>query len=457
MTMNRMTILVLALLTAAGAAASAQEDAVPALPSERYRLANGLEVILHQDRSVPLVAVDLWYHVGSGDEVPGKSGFAHLFEHMMFQGATHIGEDAHFEVLKRIGASGINGSTTSDRTNYYEVVPAHQLETALWLESDRMGYMLPMLTLKSLANQRDVVRNERRQSYDTQPYGKERYAVSEALYAEGHPYRHLVMGLHEDIEAASVDDVHGFFKTWYVPANATIVLAGDFDAAEAKRLIERWFGGFPASRRPSHHEVPPTMVAATRVTVTDDYAKLRRVHLAWHSPRAFADGDAELDILGHALANPGTGRVYKQLVHEKQWAQSVSARQDGNGFSGVFDIIADLRPDADLAAVEAVIQAELDRVLREPITASEVARAAVENESGTVWHLESLLARAETLQTYNHYLGDPDAIASDLARYRAATPERVHAAAVRWLGPEHRVEIITMPAGAAAPAREAKP
>ncbi|MBA2479175.1 MAG: insulinase family protein [Planctomycetes bacterium] len=455
----RWMIALAALSLAARGLAATPDGAQPDISYERYRLSNGLEVILHQDQTVPLVAVDVWYHVGSGDEVPGKSGFAHLFEHMMFQGAVHIGEDAHFEVLKRIGASSVNGSTNYDRTNYYEVVPTHQLETALWLESDRMGYMRPLLTEKSLGNQRDVVRNERRQSYDTQPYGKERYALSEALYAEGHPYRHLVMGLHEDIEAASLDDVHAFFATWYVPANATLTLAGDFEPAVAKRLVEKWFGGFPSSSRPPHREVAPTPVATTRVTVNDDYAKLRRVHYAWHSPKAFADGDAELDILAHALGNPGTGRLFQSLVHERQWAQSVSARQDGNGFSGIFDVIADLRPDADLSAVEALIASELARAISEPITAREFDRAVLANESGTIWHLETLLARAEMLQTYSHYLGDPGWIGKDLSRYRGSDTERVRAAAKRYLDPMHRVAVITMPAMASspAPAQEVKP
>ncbi|MBA3707861.1 MAG: insulinase family protein [Planctomycetes bacterium] len=442
-----------ATLALAAAHASASDD-VLALPFETYRLANGMQVILHQDRAVPLVAVDVWYHVGSGDEVPGKSGFAHLFEHMMFQGAIHIGEDAHFEVLKRIGGTGINGSTTYDRTNYYEVVPAHQLETALWLESDRMGYMLPVLTQKSLSNQRDVVRNERRQSYDTQPYGKERYAISEALYAEGHSYRHLVMGLHEDIEAASVGDVRAFFNTWYIPANATLTLAGDFDLTQAKQLVEKWFGDFPASTQPQHRAMPPTEISDTRLTVSDDYAKLRRVHLAWHSPKSFGDGDAELDILGHVLANPGTGRLYKTLVYEKQWAQTVSARQDGNGFSGIFDVIVDLRPDADLAAVEAVVEAELARATTEAVGRREFDRAVVDIESSSIWRLEGLMARAETLQLYNHYCGDPGWIGRDLQRYRSTSPEGVLAIAARYLR-AGRVEMITLPAapGGAAPAK----
>ncbi len=217
----------------------------PTLPHLQYRLANGLEIILHRDNSIPLVAVDLWYHVGARNETPGHSGFAHLFEHMLFQGAEHIGEDVHFEILRKIGGTSVNGSTNFDRTNYYEVVPSHQLETALWLESDRMGYFLPMLTDKSFRNQVDVVRNERRQNYDNQPYRSALFPLFEALYPPDHPQRHLVIGLHEHLTSANVDDVRNFYKTWYVPANATLVLAGDFDLDQARALIDKWFGGFP--------------------------------------------------------------------------------------------------------------------------------------------------------------------------------------------------------------------
>ena len=204
------------------------------IPFERYRLDNGLEVILSEDHRVPLVAVDVWVHVGSGDESVGHSGFAHLFEHMMFQGAEHIGEDVHFDVLRKLGGVSVNGTTNSDRTNFYEVVPANQLETALWLESDRLGFLLPMLTEKSLSNQRDVVRNERRQRYDNVPFGRERFALNAALYPEGHPYRYLTIGKHEDIEGASVDDVRAFWTARYTPSNATLALVGDFDKATIK-------------------------------------------------------------------------------------------------------------------------------------------------------------------------------------------------------------------------------
>src|SRR6266545_2112102 len=311
----------------------------PSIKFERYRLANGLEVILHQDNRVPLVAVDVWYHVGSGDETTGKSGFAHLFEHMLFQGSEHVGDDRHFEVLKRIGGSSVNGSTNTDRTNYFEVVPSHQLETALWLEADRMGYLLPKLTEPSFNNQVEVVRNERRQNYDNVAYGRARFAVAEGLYPEGHPYRYLTIGRHEDLEAATVEDVTAFYKKWYVPSNATLVLAGDVESAEARKLVDKWFGGFPGTRKPLHLMPPIPTIERSRREVADPFARLRRIEYAWHSPAMFAAGDAELDIVADALGAPGTGRLYKILVHEKQLAQSVSTFQASQQFSSFFEVM----------------------------------------------------------------------------------------------------------------------
>jgi zinc protease len=423
----------------------------PKLAIERYQLENGLEVILHPDRTVPLSYVSFWYHVGSGEETPGKSGFAHLFEHMMFQGSKHVGEDKHFEVLRKIGSAVINGSTNTDRTNYFEQVPSHQLETALWLESDRLGYMLPLLNEKSLANQRDVVRNERRQRVDNVPYGKSQFVLGRMLYGEGHPYRYLVIGRHEDLAAASVDDVKNFFRKWYVPANATLLIAGDIEVPATKKLVEKWFGTFPKSTRPARREVPPTPVTQTkREQITDDFAKLRRVHYAWHTPKSFAPGDAELDILASALGRGGTGRLYKILVHDKQWAQNVAVFQQSQGFSSVFHVLVDLKPEADLRAVEAVLNAELDRVMNEPISERERKRVVTETEANLVRSLESLVARGEMMQSYNHYLGDPDSFTRNLDLFRNATVEGVRNVAAQYLKKENRVEIVIMPGTPAA-------
>jgi predicted Zn-dependent peptidase len=442
--MSRTAICVVVCLASSAALA---DD--PKIPFEKYKLANGLEVILAPDPSQPLVAVNIWYHVGSGNEVPGKSGFAHLFEHMMFQGTKNTGADQHFPVLRKIGANDINGTTNTDRTNYFETVPANQLEIALWLESERMGHLLDGLDAKQLANQIDVVRNERRQRYDNVPYTKSMFALHDALYPGDHPYRYLTIGRHEDLEAAKVDDVKKFFKTWYVPANATLTLAGDFDSAQTKQMIEKWFGSFPASAKPQLVTVPAPVVAAKEFTVEDSFAKLRQITFAWHSPAAYQEGDAELDIAADALATEGTGRLYKTLVYDKQLAQTVRASQSGMTFSGQFTITVTLRTGAELDEVKKLLVAELDRIRSEPLSDKELARVVAQHEARAVYSLEDLMTRANVLQRYNQFLGDPDKRAWDLDRYRTATPDSVHATIVKTLAPAHMITVVTQPTGGA--------
>ena len=422
---------------------------VPALEHQKYVLPNGLEVILAPDSRVPLVAVNVWYHVGSGCEVPGKTGFAHLFEHMLFQGSKNVGEDRHFDVLKNIGADGVNGTTNPDRTNYFEVVPSNQLETALWLESDRMSHLLELVTQKSLDNQIEVVRNERRQRYDNVPYGKARFALYEALYPEGHPYRYLTIGRHEDLAGASLEDVKDFWRTWYVPANATLTIAGDFDPATIRATVAKWFGGMPPSKKPALVVVPPPAPRAARVEVTDAFAKLRQITWAFHSPANFAAGDAELDILANALGASGTGRLYKQLVHTQQLAQSVNVYQSGSQFSGMFAVTVTAQSGADLAAIERVVTEELARVRATPLEDAELRRAVTLVEARMIYSLEGLMARANILQGYNHYLGAPDKLGWDLARYRQATPEGIRTTAATVIDLDRAVVVVTTPAAEA--------
>jgi predicted Zn-dependent peptidase len=426
-------------------------DGDPKITFEKYKLPNGLEVILAPDQHVPLVAINVWYHVGSGDELPGKSGFAHLFEHMMFQGSKNTGEDMHFKVLKKVGAAdgAINGTTNTDRTNYFEVVPSNQLETALWLESDRMGHLLEMLTAGSLANQIDVVRNEKRQSYDNRPYTKAMFAGYEALYPEGHPYRHLTIGLHEDLERASVDDVKKFFKTWYVPANATLAIVGDFDPAQVKQVVEKWFGAFPTSVKPVLVPIPAPNVASREINVDDSFAKLRQITFSWHSPAAYADGDAELNIAAAALSEEGTGRLYKSLVYDKQLAQQVRSSQDGSTFSGLFQVTVTLRSNADLDQVKHIVLDELARVAREKLGDKEIARVVAAQEARAIYRLENLNTRANVMQEYNQFLGDPDRITWDLNRYRNTTAETVRATFAKYITLDHMITVITNPAGGA--------
>ncbi len=444
MTKNMMRTAAIALALLSPAAAVAEGD--PKITFEKYTLPNGLEVMLIPDKSVPLVAVSVWYHVGSGSENYGKSGFAHLFEHMMFQGSKHVPADKHFDILKKIGVADVNGTTNPDRTNYYEVVPSNQLETAIWLESDRMGYLLETVTLASLNNQIDVVRNERRQRYDNVPYGKTRFAVSAAMYPEGHPYRYLTIGKHEDLTAASLDDVKSFFRTWYVPANATIAIAGDFEVGDAKALVEKWFSKFPVSVKPKVARVPAPQVKTTEATVEDGFAKLRQIQFTWHSPANFADGDAELDIAANALSQEGPGHLYKALVYSGL-AQSVSAYQYGAGFSGQFVVSVTLRGDSDPAKVRSVVMAEVARLGKEPLSDRELKRVVASNEAGAIRRLETAFGKAETLQAYNHYLGEPDRISWDLDRYRKTTPEAIRAVAAKYLTPDRVVIVTTNPGG----------
>ncbi|HUC07756.1 MAG TPA: pitrilysin family protein [Solirubrobacterales bacterium] len=452
--MKLVKIWALVALVAAAPLAVADEPAAKRLPAnsdpritfEKYKLPNGLEVILAPDSTVPLVAVNVWYHVGSGYEVLGKSGFAHLFEHMMFQGSKHVGEDKHFDVLKKIGVDTVNGTTNTDRTNYFEVIPSNQLETALWLESDRMGWLLDLVTKKSLDNQIEVVRNERRQNYDNRPYGKALFAEYEALYPEGHPYRHLTIGKHEDLVQASLEDVKGFFKTWYVPANATVTVAGDFDVATGKQLVEKWFGKLPVSARPVVIAVPAPAVKAAEVTVTDDsLAKLTQVIFAWHSPANYADGDAELDILADALSREGPGRLSRALIYDRPLAQSVRVAQGSRTFSGVFEITVTLRDGAKLDEVKQIVMGEVARVRKEPLADPEIHRVIAAREAQAIRQLETAFGRSQVLQDYNHYLGDPDKLSWDLERYRAATPERIRAIAAQYLSPDHVITVITTP------------
>ena len=415
-----------------------------AIPFEKYRLDNGMEVILHQDRSVPLVAVNVWYHVGAGDETLGKSGFAHLFEHMLFQGSENVGEDRHFAILKGIGASRVNGTTNFNRTNYFEQVPANQLETALWLESDRMGFFLPLLTQKSLDNQIEVVRNERRQRLDNVPYGKSEQKMFEALYPEAHPYRGMIIGYHKDLVNSNLSDITEFYKKWYTPSNATLTLAGDFDIPTAKKLVNKWFGSLPKLPKPAQRTVETPKISRSRQVVLDQFAKLRRLSYAWHTPARFSDNDAELKVLADILAS-STGRLFKKLVHSNQLAQKVSAYQWSNQSSGSFFLEVLLKPNADLKVVEATIEQELSSIMISGVTAQELKRAVTQFESRKVWKLEHLMSRADALQSYNHFQNDPGWLQKEMDQYRAITPAKIKGAASKYLTRAHRAEILTLP------------
>jgi len=421
-------------------------DGDPALATERFTLPCGLDVVVHPDRSTPLVAVSVWYRAGSSDEVAGRTGLAHLFEHL-FKNSLHLAGRHHYEILRRAGAVDANASTGADRTAYHEVLPSSQLELALWIESDRMGYFLPGLTAERLASQQDVVINERRQRYENVPYGAERFAIAEALYDPGHPHRHLTIGLRDDIAGVELDAIVDWYRTWYVPANAQLVIAGDVEPGHARAMAEKWFGSFPAAQRPVRRTLAPApRPAPSRAVVEDGFAAIRRIHRAWTSPAAFAPGDAELDVLAAVLGAPGTGALWRALVYDRPWAQRVQVWQTSTRLGGELHVVVDLRSGADADAVRGVVDDLLARVRAGDPTAIDeraVARARTRRDAAFLWRLEGLGRRIAALQRYLLHLDTPDGLAIELARYRGVTREDVIGAAAQWLRAEAMVEVET--------------
>jgi zinc protease len=421
---------------------------IPQLDIEKYTLPNGLEVILSEDHRVPLVGVDVWYHVGPAHEAPGRTGFAHLFEHMMFQGSKHIESDAHFKLLAGAGATGVNGTTSFDRTNYFETMPSNQLELALWLESDRMGYLLEKVDQAKLSNQQDVVRNERRQSYENRPYGIVEEAMFQALFPKGHPYHGVVIGSHADIQAAKLEDVRDFFRQYYAPNNATIAIAGDIDKAATKQLVQKYFGTL--KRGPA---VPPVSAQTPAITserrlVVEDRVELPRVYMAWITPPYFKEGDADADIASSVVGQGRVSRLYKKLVYEKQIAQNVTSYQYSTLLGSVFGIEATARPGHTVQELEAVIDEEIEALRTTGPTAAEVDRARNVIETQILSGLQRVGGFggvADQLNLYNHYVGTPDYLAQDIGRRRKVTPATVRQFAQRYLAPSARVVVHGVP------------
>ncbi|AKT42575.1 M16 family metallopeptidase [Chondromyces crocatus] len=426
--------------------ASASKRVEVTLPFEKYVLPNGLEVILHEDRRTPIVAVNVWYHVGSKDEAAGKNGFAHLFEHVMFQGSKNVGEDLFFKYLERAGASERNGTTNTDRTNYFETVPSNQLGLVLWLESDRMGWLLDHADEKTFASQRDVVKNERRQRYENAPYGLVSQFVNAALFPEGHPYHLLTIGTPQDLDAASMEDVRGFFKTYYVPGNATLVIAGDIDKAKTKPLVEKYFGSIPAGAKPVVKTAadPGDLKSEKRLAVEAD-VELPRVQIAWVTPPFFAKGDAELDFVAQVLATGKSSRLYKRLVHDLQIAQDVYARQASSQLASTFHIMVTLKRDQSPEKVLQIIDEEVEKLRKEAPTEDELTRAKARTLSDMVFQMEEVTARADTLNMYNQYTGDPGYLSKDLARYEGVKLADVQQAAATLLPATRRVVTVVTP------------
>ena len=421
------------------------------IPHVKVTLDNGLQVIVHEDRHCPIVAVNLWYHVGSKNERPGRTGFAHLFEHLMFEGSAHH-PDGYFRPLQEAGAA-VNGSTSNDRTNYWEVVPRGALERALWMESDRMGHLLPALTQEKLDNQRDVVLNERRQRYENQPYGLASLVQYAAHYPPNHPYHWPVIGSVEDLRAAHLDQVREFFAAYYHPANASLVVAGDVAVDEAIERVEAYFGDIPAGSPPAP-VVPPVVDPRARSASLrlEDRVELPRLYLTWMSPALYAEDDAELDLASGILSGGKSSRLYRAVLHDRQLATDVSAHQYSQELAGVFGIVATAAPDQTLDELDRVIGAEVERLAAEGPTDDELDRVRQQVEANFARRRESIGGfggRSDLLNTYNVLAGTPDYLAQDLARYAGATREGVAAAVARWLDPAARIALSIVPAGAA--------
>lgn len=440
-------VLLAALVVAMALAVSAQK--LPEIKVIKYQLPNGLQVILHEDHTVPMVSVNLWYHVGSANEKKGRTGFAHLFEHMMFQGSEHAPYGVFDRVTEGVGGEN-NGSTTQDRTNYYENMPSNYLETALWLESDRMGFLLPSITQERLDTQRDVVKNERRQRYENQPYGRADEIARALMYPSDHPYSWTTIGSMADLSAASVDDVKEFFKQYYTPNNASLCIAGDIDTTATKQVVEKYFTGLPAGPSIERlREWVPQMNDVRRVTVEDNI-RLPRIYMYWHSPAAFKPGDAELDLFASALSNGKNSRLYKSLVYEKQIAQDVVAFQASQEHCSRFMIIATASAGHTLDEVEKGIDAELQKILTGGITPQELKIAQTAYEVGFVNSLAPIGGfggRADLLNQYNTRLGDPNRFQWDLDRYNNSTVTSVMEQARKYINLSGRLIMSYVPAG----------
>jgi zinc protease len=440
-------VVVLGVAVLAGAVVLGADTPSLRVPYTEFTLPNGLHVILHRDTSVPVVAVNVWYHVGSANERPGRTGFAHLFEHLMFEGSKHVPEGAFDEWLEAAGGSN-NGSTTPDRTNYYIDVPANGLELALMVESDRMAYLLDTMSPERVDGQRDVVKNERRQSYENAPYGKAFLRLPELLYPPEHPYHWPTIGSMEDLSAASHEDVVQFFKTYYVPNNASLVIAGDIEIDEARRLVEKWFAEIPRGPDPPPI-VPPavTLTSVKRETMTDR-VQLPRLYLAWHTPPVFAPGDAAMDLVSSLLTGGKNSRLYRRLVYELQIAQDVNAFQQSQKLGSIFAIVATARPGQSLDKIQQVIDEELDKLRREPPDQREMTRALNQIEASFFRGMERVggfSGKADRLNAYYTWTGMPDYFEEDLARYRATSAQDISSAVTHYLPRDRRVELIVLP------------
>jgi predicted Zn-dependent peptidase len=417
------------------------------IPIETFTLDNGLFVTLSEDHTAPIVAVNLWYHVGSANERAGRTGFAHLFEHMLFQGSASVGANEHFELVQRAGGT-LNGSTWLDRTNYYETVPSNQFELALWLEANRMGYLLPAMTQQKLDTQRDVVQNERRWSMDNQPYGSWWERLPALCFPPTHPFHHSLIGSMSDLDAASLEDIEQFFTTYYTPDNAVLSIAGDFDRTDARRLVERHFGPIPrgAGKPPlPDMTLPPTLGGPLREVVPDDVV-LPRLFLASRSPVFGSDDYYAASVCGAILGLRKGSRLHRRLVREQQVAAEAQAfTYDLTKGSDLLVLDVTARPETTSEELERAVHEEVDRLRDEGVTAEEVARAVTLIETEMIVALQSAGDRADKLSLFATYFRDPSLVNRQAARYREVTAERVNAFARERLGPDNRASLLYVP------------
>ena len=450
------TVAIMAILAAGCSRATSSQPGTSAAPAagalkidyEKFTLPNGLDVILSEDHRLPLVAVNLWYHVGPANEEAGRTGFAHLFEHMMFQGSKHVPGDLHFKTVEAAGGTDLNGTTDFDRTNYFETMPADRLETALWLESDRMGYLLDDLDQGKLSNQQDVVRNERRQSVENQPYGIVEEELYHQLFPKGHPYYASVIGSHADIQAAKLVDVKAFFKQFYAPNNASLVIVGDMNKTATRSLVEKYFGSLKRGADVPKRQIQTPPITAERRAVVKDRIELPRVYMAWLTSPIYKPGDADADITSGVLGGGKSSRLYKTLVYEKQIAQDVSAQQQSLTNGSVFTVQVTARPGHSPEELEKAIDEELAKLREHGPDAAEVDRARNVIETRMVEGLErfgGFEGVANRLNTYNHFLGNPGFLGDDIQRYRDVTPASVKTFVLQQLAPAARVVAYAVP------------
>jgi len=419
------------------------------VPYSRFTLPNGLNVILHEDHSVPTVSVNAWYHVGSGREKPGRTGFAHLFEHIMFEGSGHVPEGKFDEWLEAAGGDN-NGSTSSDQTTYWENVPSNALELALFLESDRMGYLLNAMSPEKVDGQRDVVKNERRESYENMPYGMASIMIDENLFPNDHPYHWPTIGSMEDLSAASYQDVVEFFKTFYGPNNVSLAIAGDIDPVKTRTLVTKWFSDVSQGPPVARLHAPIVFLSQEKRLVMEDNVQLPRLYMCWITPTVFMPGDAELDVLASVLTGGKNSRLYKRLVYDLQIAQDVSAFQSSAQLASSFQIVATARSGHGLGELDKIIQEEIDRIKTETPAKREVQRAVNQFEAGFLDRLEQVGGfggKADQLNRYFAHTGNPDYFNEDLARYKALDPIDIRAVAQTYLRDNGRVVLSVVPHG----------